>query len=363
VERPQGKVALSISTRASGAADTLPTYRGFVLAMEELVDDPSPNVDLSWEMFDDHGDPQRTAELARQIVDDPSFLGVVGPMGSTEAFANAPIFDAAGLLQISPCASHPDLCERGYRTFHRLVPNERVQGHELARVAVDHLGASRCALVHDDDAFGTVVADYFTEGLEQQGGTVVGRIGFAADAVEPAAIAATMQSVDADVFVFAVHGHEGGLISSAARDVGVTAPFLGTDALKTSFFLGGGDGRGDAFHTHSGADMRRLESAREFRERYVARFPEDSTYSPEAYDAAKLVIEAIARAARPDRAAVLDALRGLGTFAGVTGPIAFTPTGERENAYISFYAVEADGDGRTMAYRGTTAELSPTDTR
>ena len=99
--------------------------------------------------------------------------------------------------------------------------------------------------------------------------------------------------------------------------------------MKTSFFLGGGDGRGAVYHTHSGADMRRLESARDFRERYAARFPEDSTYSPEAYDAAMLAVTAIDRAGRPDRAAVLGAFQDIGTFAGVSGPISFTPTGER----------------------------------
>lgn len=359
MQRPRAKVALSISTRVSAAADTLPTYRGFLLAMEEAGARSDLPVDIAWEMFDDHGDTSRTELLARQIVDDPEYVAVVGPMGSSEAFANAPIFDAGGLLQISPCASHPDLCERGYRTFHRLVANERVQGHELAALAHHHLGARRPGIVHDDDAFGTVVADYFTEGFRRHGGDISGRTSFTAHEVDPGAVAAEMAGLDADLFLFAVHGHEGGLVSAAARDAGISTPFLGTDGLKTSFFLGGGDGRGEAFHTHSGADMRRLAMASEFRQRYVARFPEDSTYSPEAYDAAMLAVAAVGRAGRPDRAAVLAALDDLGTFAGVTGPISFTPSGERDGAFISFYRVEAAPDGgRTMAYRGTTAELA-----
>jgi branched-chain amino acid transport system substrate-binding protein len=153
------------------------------------------------------------------------------------------------------------------------------------------------------------------------------------------------------------------LISAAARDAGLRQPFLGTDAMKTSFFLGGGDGRGGVYHTHSGADMRRLESAGDFRARYIEQYPEDSTYSPEAYDAATLAITAIDRAGRADRAAVLAAFHDIGTFAGVSGPISFTPTGERDGAFVSFYEVEADESGPTMAYRGTTAELSRSTTR
>ena len=363
MERRQAKVALSISSRVHGAADTLTTYRGFVLAMEDAATRTDLWFEPRWEMFDDHGDVATTETLADSIVNDPDVLAVVGPMGSTEAFANAPIFDHADLVQISPCASHPDLCEAGYRTFHRLVANERVQGHQLAAIAWEYLGARNVAIVHEDDAFGSVVAEYVAEGFQLRGGVVSDPVVFGASTLDVAAVVRHMERLDADLFVFAVHAHEGGLISTAARDGGIRQPFLGTDALKTSFFLGGGDGRGDVYHTHSGADMRRLTSAREFRERYIARFPEDSTYSPEAYDAAMLALTAIDRAGRSDRSAVLEALRDIGEFAGVSGPISFTPTGERTGAFVSFYEVEAGENGRTMAYRGTTAELSRSTTR
>jgi branched-chain amino acid transport system substrate-binding protein len=357
VARPRAKVALSISTRISGAADTLPTYRGFVIAMEEAAARQDLPVELVWQMYDDAGDTVRTVALAEDMIADPEVVAVVGPMGSTEAFANSPLFDRAGLLQVSPCSSHPDLCQRGYRTFFRLVANEDVQGQELARVARSYLHASRIAVVHDSDAFGTVVADRICKGFEALGGTVVDRIVFDVKDLDPAAVAAQIQASTAEVFVFGVHAHEGRLVSAAARDAGVRAPFLGTDGMKTSFFLGGGDGRGEALHTHTGADFRRLASAADFRERYVARFPEDSTYSPEAYDAAMLVVEAIVRAGRPDRAAVLEAFRSIGTYDGITGPISFSPTGEREGAFASLYRVTSDGADRTMSYLGTTTEL------
>ncbi len=348
--RPQAKVALSISTTASGAADTLPTFRGFLLAMEEVEARTDLGVDVTWEMFDDHGDAARTVALAEHVVMDPAFVAVVGPMGSTEAFANAPLFDRAGILQISPCASHPDLCERGLHAFHRLVANERVRSRHLATFALDDLRALSAGIVYDD-AFGPVVADSFAEEFERRGG-IVQRISFDAGTFSPALTAARMMVSGAHVFVFAVHGHEGALISQAARNAGVGAPFLGPDALEKSFFFGGGDGRGDVYQTHGGADMGQLDSAREFRDRYIARFPEDSMYSPEAYDAAMLTVAAIQAAGRPDRAAVHGALHGLGTFEGITGPISFTPTGERINTFTSVYKVEAAADGgRTMVYQ------------
>jgi ABC-type branched-subunit amino acid transport system substrate-binding protein len=342
-------VALSISTTAAGAADTLPTFRGFLLAMEDAAARTDLGVDLSWEMFDDGGDITRTAALAEQVVDDAVFVAVIGPMGSTEAFANAPVFDRAGILQISPCAAHPELCDRGWHTFHRLVSNERVRSRHVAAFAFDDLLARNAGLVHDD-VFGDV-ADSFAAAFQDRGG-VCQRISFDAAAFSPAALAARMAVSGADVFVVVAGAHEAALISQAARNAGVGVPFLGFDALDTSFLLGGGDGRGDAYHAHGGVDMGQLASALEFRQRYIARFPEDSKHSPEAYDAATLVVAAIRAAGRADRAAVHGALHGLGTFDGITGPISFTPTGERVIASTSFYKVEATAEGgRAMVYR------------
>ena len=150
-------------------------------------------------------------------------------MGSTEAFANAPVFDSASLLQVSPCASHPDLCHRGYRTFFRLVPNEKVQGTELARIAKTYIGAQTTAIVHDADAFGTSVADNFSSGFLELGGTIVARENFKQGPDEYEQLADAIAESEPDVVFFAVHGHEGTLVSNAIRERGVTVPFLGTD--------------------------------------------------------------------------------------------------------------------------------------
>lgn len=354
------RIALVISTRVNAPADTLPTYRGFVLAMEDVAASrPAGARTIEWRMFDDHGDTELTRRLADEIIADPSFVAAVGPMGSTEAFANAPLFDAAGLLQVSPCASHPDLCRRGFSTFFRLVPNEEVQGSELARVARRVLGADTVAIVHDEDAFGTTVADNFARGfVEVLGGEVVARVSFSEQEDTYVAVAERVAASGADLVFFGVHSHGGKLVSSAIRAAGVTVPFLGTDGLKTSFYLGGGDD-GDAYHTHTGADFRRLPSARALRDAYVSRWPEDSTYTPEAYDSAIMAVRAIDAATEVSRSAVLTAFRALGEHDGVTGRIRFDEVGERIGSPVSLYRVTLGEDGaRQMTYQGTTEELA-----
>lgn len=348
-------IALSIASRSHGVAPTLPSFRGFLMAMEDAKkreDLPAP---IDWVIIDDHAIEGQARLLAQTVVADERIIGVVGPMGSTEAFENAPVFSQAGLLQVSPCASHPTLTQQGYGTFYRLVPNETVQGHALAVLAREKLEAESVAIVHDNDAFGTTVSENFRNSFSGIGGKVLAIQAFEAGAQDFSDLADRVAATEPDIVFFAVHAREGSLVSSAIRERGVDVPFLGTDGMKTSFFLGGGDTGHEAYHTHSGADFRRLETAKAFRDEYVERWPEDSTYSPEGYDSAMLIVEALARAGEVSRSSVADAFRSLGTYQGITGDISFDENGERVDAPVSWYRVSRHSGERVMEYQGTVA--------
>jgi branched-chain amino acid transport system substrate-binding protein len=348
------KLAFMISSRPYRTATDNPIYHGAEIAMDELGRDHAFTWD--WMVFDDGGDATKTAAYAKEIAEDRSFIGVVGPMGSTEAFAAAPLFHAAGVAQISPCASHPDLCRRAYSTFFRLVANEDAQGQALARAAYDYLKAATAAIVREDDMWAAAVSGIFRRNFEKLGGRVVSEQTYTSKHSDfSGVIQATVDAHPGLVF-FAVHPGEGNVVSEGLRAAGVTVPFLGTDAMKPMFPLGGGEPSADAYHTYSGADFRHLKSAQDFRAAYVARFPEDSTYSPEAYDAIMILAAAVRRVG-PDRAQVLRAVQQLRGYEGVSGPVTFDATGERTDAPVGFYRVEKRGDARVMAYFGTVEDL------
>lgn len=359
MEKPTAYIGFSISSRPQRPAEENPIYRGALIALDELRRDDSLPVKLDWKVFDDFGDTGKTRQFAGEIVADPTIIGVVGPMGSSEAFASAPIFNQAGLVQVSPCASHPDLCRRSYQTFFRLVANEDAQGGELARMAYGYLKAAKAAVIHAEDAWATTTADIFARQYETLGGQIVSRQSFpnGGDNFD-AQIQATVAAGPELVFCV-VHPREGLMISSGLRQAGLSAPFLGTDAMKTAFPLGGGEPGADAYHTYSGADFRRLPGAADFRRAYAARFPEDSTYSPEAYDSMMIIAGALRRAGRPDRAAILAEVRNLRDFQGVSGLVNFDSTGERVNSPIGFYQVRKVNNERVMTYLGVTTELLP----
>jgi len=351
------RIAFLISSRMQRPAVENPIYRGATLAIEKVRADRSLPVALDWEVFDAHGDVQQTEANARRIVADPSFVTAVGPMSSDEALTSAPIFHEAGLLQVSPSASLPKLCQSGYATFHRLLANEDAQGGALAQAAYHLLGARTMTLINADDVWGNFLTGLLAREFEKLGGKVTGHFKYGNETMEFADLVRDAAATNAAAYFFAVHPIEGTQLAGELRAAGVKAPFLGTDAMKTAFFLGGGAPGAEAYHTHTGGDFRHLPSAQEFRKAYAARWPEDSAYSPEGHDGIAVVAEAVRRAGGADRAKVLAAVRDGFDFNGVTGRIRFTPEGERVDSPVGFYQVKKTNSGLEMAYLGTTVEL------
>jgi len=358
---PTAVIALSSSSGQEGwAAADFPACRGAQIAIDELAADTSVPVRLDVKTFDGAGSAQVVERMAREIVADPEIVAVVGPMDSAEALVNAPIFNEAGLLQISPCASHPALCASGFATFTRLVANDDLQGRELARMARGYLGARRAAIVHAADVWASGVSDVFEHAFETLGGSLVERRPAAEGSPVLADDLSAIARARPDLVFFAIHPQQGPSVSAPLRAAGLRVPFLGTDAMKTSFPLGGGEAGTEVYHTHSGSDFRQGHAAARFRAVYIARYPEDSTYSPEGYDAVMLIAEALRRVRTPDRRRILDAVHALRGFPGVSGPITFTETGERLNAGIGFYRVRGLTDGRReMVFLGLTTDLVP----
>src|SRR5512142_1083548 len=63
--------------------------------------------------FDSQGSADVAPGLARQLVTDKKILGIVGPAFSGESLAADPVFDEAGIPQITPSATNPVLATKG----------------------------------------------------------------------------------------------------------------------------------------------------------------------------------------------------------------------------------------------------------
>jgi branched-chain amino acid transport system substrate-binding protein len=83
-----------------------------------------------------------------------------------------------------------------------------------------------------------------------------------------------------------------------------------------------------------------MPKGEDFATRYKAKFgTEVKLYSPYSYDAVYAIVDALKRAGRPDRVALVDAMPKT-NFEGLTGHIEFDEHGDLKNGEISVYDIK-----------------------
>lgn len=322
------------------------SYGGQLLQALELALEDEGYPPRSLLVVDDGSAAAPARIAADQLVRDPRVLAVVGPMNSWTCEVQAPIYHRAGIVHLTPSASNPRLAEQGWDTFFRMCPDDLLQGTVLAMVAAHIIGARAAAAVHDNTSFAEPLARRFLEearrlGLKDAGVTGV-RMGDD-QTYEQAAEAVGGWRTDVVLVVGLEEACRGAAV--ALRSAGVDAILLGTDAVKPTKALvtPGVNARGP-YLTNSGTDAR--QQAREFHQRFIARYGRhDSIYTVETYDAARLLIGILRTPDNKDRERVRASVRSA-SYQGLSGPIAFTSSGERANPRIGVY--RCDGDALTF---------------
>jgi len=101
--------------------------------------------------------PELGVQNVKQMIADARVLGMIGLYGSTAAFDEIPLANAAGLVVLSPSATNACLTQTasvcdprlgalrpsGSINFFRTVAPDPTQGRVMARFAADSLGVKR----------------------------------------------------------------------------------------------------------------------------------------------------------------------------------------------------------------------------
>ncbi len=330
-------------------------------AVELAVAQANERGDLPFEIrlvsLDDRCSVEAGQEVARQLSEDPEVLSVVGPFNSTPAKSAAPIYHSARVAHICPAASNPTLSQQGWDTFFRMVASDEVQGREAARCAVQVVGASRLAVLHDQTVFGQPLAEIVADEAKRQGAEIVLFEGIDRGQRRFPDTVRRIREAAPNLIYYGLIEAEGSVMAHELRTAGIRAPYMGADGLKPSRYLETPEVEVEGpYYTSACADVRRLPSAAAFRTAYAERFPslaDYTIYTVEAFDAANVLIDALRRCGARSREAVLAEVGRTRGHAGASGPITFSSTGDRLGAVVDFYQVKRG----ELVFLGTTSQL------
>lgn len=325
------------------------------LAIDEANDRGDLPVRLALEVFDTQLDPAQAQLLATKAVTDRDIIGSVGPLSSGESKAASPTLEEGGLPFVT-VASNPDLARHGWKTFHRLMANDDIQGNEVARYIDKGLKARTVSIVHDNTEYGKALAMVAESALRARG------VATQIDVIDPKALdySAAVNIVKARQPAAVFYGGyypEAGRLVKQLRDAGVTVPFVAGDASKDPGIAeGAGKAADGVLVTCACTDPQHQPepAAQAFAKAYQARFGRPpQLYSAEFYDGTQLMIDAIRRGART-RDAVLANLKGT-QVEGVTKKFSFQPDGEVGAGLVYVYEFRAGA----FVSLGTTTALAP----
>ena len=296
-------------------------------------------VKLELKSEDDGADPKTATTVAQKLVDE-GVVGVIGHLNSGATIPASKIYADNGIPQISPSATAVAYTAAGYKTAFRVMTNDAQQGSVLGNFAVTKLGAKKIAIIDDRTAYGQGLADEVEKAVKAAGGEVVAREYTSDRATDFLAILTSIKSKSPDLVFFGGMDPQAAPMLKQMKQLGLNAKFLGGDGAQTPQFisLAGADAEG-AMASNPGLPLNVMPGGAAFKSKFESKYGKIQNYSPYAYDAVYVLVEAMKRANSTDPAQYLAELPKT-DFQGVTGHIRFDGKGDITGGAVTIYQVK-----------------------
>lgn len=305
-------------------------------------------------VLDDRGSSLDGIALARRLIDTEGMVGVIGHYNSNVHLAVAPLYEEAGLLHMTPIVSNPGLTAAGWRTAFRFTNSDDATARAIATHLTREYGKKRAVVVTTKTTYGNSMGREFCKAFGDLGGEVLARQTVEEGVSEFQPLVAGLPS-DADL-IFYGGTFEGAPLLKELRRQGRPQLFATGDGCwdSVNFLEPSGaramEGKG-VLVLSACPEVGYVPASRDFAARYAKRYGPVINYAVNCYDATKVLIDAIARAATGTltRHTVLEALRET-RYQGIAYPRAAMFDGKGNNlAAVTALHVVRDGRFQQVA--------------
>jgi branched-chain amino acid transport system substrate-binding protein len=121
---------------------------------------------------DSKSDPKESAAVAQKYASDKRIVATIGDFTSTACMAAQPIYDRAGLVQLSPTASHPKFSPGSVWSF-GIIGTQAGEGPFMANYAVKILGKKKIGVLYINNDWGIATKDYFVNPAKEMGAEIL----------------------------------------------------------------------------------------------------------------------------------------------------------------------------------------------
>jgi branched-chain amino acid transport system substrate-binding protein len=284
---------------------------------------------------DDGADPKTAVAVAQKFADE-KVNGVVGHITSGATIPASKVYASAGIPEVSPSATNPELTRQGFATAHRVIGDDSYVGRVIAQYLGATKGYKRVAVIDDRTAYGQGLADVVVNELKAAGVDVVDREFVTDKTIDFRSILTTIKSKDAQAVFYGGVDAQAGPLRKQMTSLAMTIPLVGS-AIETEKFvqLAGPAAAEGTVSAESGQPLEKMQKGQAFAQKFK-KFGDVVLFAPYAYDATWALINAMKLADSTAPADYLPAMKKI-DFSGVTGEIAFDAKGDLRAAAVTLY--------------------------
>ncbi len=289
-------------------------------------------------------DGKQAVSAANKLVN----LGVVGVIGAYCSSATLPASEVlmeGDVVMITPASTNEKVTERGHKLMFRACGRDDDQAKVVVEFLSRELKAKRVAIVDDKTTYTAGLA----KNIKKFG---KGKLEFVAHEhvnqgdKDFSGVLTKIKATKPDVLYMSLYNPEGNLMAIQARRLGLKAALMSEDAVYHPNYLTIAKDAGEGtFFTFGQPPSEDIPEVAAFIKAYAAKYGKPGSYSAYAYDAANVLLGAVAKVGADDPGKLAEAIRAT-RMQGASKYIQFDEKGDSG----STYKVLVVKDGKFVPY-------------
>ena len=309
--------------------------QGIELAIEQFNKAGVNGYKLEVKFEDSACSPLPATQAAKRLLEQYKPHVVVGEECSDATLAVMPVMEQAKVPLLNAGSSSIKITDPGNPWTFRIMPNEVMQGVDIATHAYKRLNARTAVLLYENTNAGIGNAKVFGDTFKSLGGQILADIGFGRDVNDFTSIATRITGLGkVDVIPTYTLEGQGLRITQALAQAGVTkggggqSIQLGTIWLPFGFEQKAGKASLGYVRIVQFDPTDKREVVQDFIRTFKAKYNQDPTHiNAHAFDQILLIADVVRRGAT-DAQSVRDIMAGTKNFSGVTGSVEFDKTNQ-----------------------------------
>lgn len=284
---------------------------------------------------DNKGEPAESANAMTKVIAQDKVVAVTGFTVSSCGIAAATVAEANKIPFVAAATTNRrvTLNEQTGKTkdyVFRACFIDPFQGTVGANFALNSLKSKTAAILVDNSSdYSKGMAQFFKEAYTKSGGQILIEEAYLQKDQDFKSILTKIKAYNPDLYYLPGYYEEVGKIIKQARELGISAPFLGGDAWDSPKLaeIGGAAALNNTHFTN----FYSVEDTNPKSKAFVAAYQKEFGQKPDSmsamgYDAAYLLVDAIKRANSTEAAKIRDALAATKKFPSLSGDMNLSPT-------------------------------------